>query len=81
MLQNFWDKRDLQGLKLLATWLDQNSSTSRGQDVREAELADRIAYKYSDLRPVEGEAVLTIKENGKTNQVRLHSWLLAVAQF
>jgi hypothetical protein len=47
---------------------EQTWTCGRGGDIREVELADRFIYQYP-TKPMQAEALITIKQNGKTNQV------------
>ena len=47
----------------------QSAIAARGSELRETELADRFVKPYEETRPMEAAAVLTLKLNGKTNQV------------
>ena len=49
-------------------FMEQLMTCQRGGDMRELELADRFPYLY-DTDPIKAVAILSIKQNGKTNQV------------
>ena len=56
------------GLRDRAMFMEQLMTCQRGGDMRELELADRFPYLY-DTDPIKAVAILSIKQNGKTNQV------------
>lgn len=65
---NLWLQRSEDGLRHAAIFKMQHATSGRGSDIREVEMADRFAWEY-DMKPVPAPAVITIKQNGKTNQV------------
>lgn len=69
MCKNWWWQGSVSGLRDMAMFLEQLFTAGRGGDMRELELADRFPYTYP-TRPYEATAILSIKQNGKTNQVR-----------
>lgn len=67
--RNWWWQGTVAGLRDRAMFLEQLYTAGRGGDMRELELADRFPYSYP-TRPREATAILSIQQNGKTNQVR-----------
>lgn len=68
MSANWWRQGTVVGLRDRAMFLEQILTAMRGGDIREVEMADRFTYQYP-TKPMQAVAVLTIKQNGKTNQV------------
>jgi hypothetical protein len=69
MHANWWQQGNLDGLRMSAMFKEQTSTAGRGSDIREVEFADRFMYVYDQVAPVRAVAMITIKQNGKTNQV------------
>lgn len=68
MSVNWWKAGTVVALRDRAMFLEQILTAGRGGDIRETELADRFTYEYP-TKPMKAVALLTIKQNGKTNQV------------
>lgn len=69
MAKNWLFTGKFEGLLFHAMWGEQCSSAMRSSEVRELQLADRQIYLYSSVRPATATAVISLKQNGKTNQV------------
>lgn len=50
---------------------EQSATAMRGVSVREEEWADKFVSIYEGAKPVPATAMITIMQNGKTNQVKL----------
>lgn len=68
MSANWWWRGDVAGLRDRSMFKEQMYTAGRGGDIRELEYADRFTYLYH-TRPMEAVAIVSIKQNGKTNQV------------
>lgn len=68
MSSNWWWQCTIAGLRDRAMFLEQTYTCGRGGDIRELELADRFIYEYP-TKPRAAMATISIKQNGKTNQV------------
>jgi hypothetical protein len=57
-----------EGLKRRAMFSEQMAIAERGSATRGFQYADRFVYTY-DAEPYPAKAIITIMQNGKTNQV------------
>ena len=78
MVANWWWQGSLDASRNSAMFLEQLATAGRGGDIRELELADRFVYSYESTKPMRATAVLSIQQNGKTNQVRTTHSVCAV---
>lgn len=69
MDSSWYHERTGEGLKLRAQFLEQTATAERGSATRGLQFADRFVYTWSTVTPFIAQGVISIMQNGKTNQV------------